>query len=116
MTQQPTLFSQGAPVPPPSPDSDPDQLPGERPTPPTRETPLWMIYLEISVRVVVRLYLGLVLIVLPWTPYWTNNPIFPMAPDLVPVALNGATRGIVSGLGFLNIWIGIMDAVHFRRS
>lgn len=110
MTQQPTLFSQGAPVPPPSSDSDPDQ-----PTPPARQTPPWLVYLELSVRVVVRLYLGLVLIVLPWTPYWTNNPIFPMTPHLVPLALSGATRGIVSGLGFLNIWIGIMDAVHFRR-
>lgn len=115
MTQQPTLFSQGTPVPPPSSISDPDQGPGERRTPPARQTPLWLIYLEISIRVVVRLYLGLVLIVLPWTPYWTNNPLLPMAPHLASIALFGATRGIVSGLGFLNIWIGIMDAVHFRR-
>jgi hypothetical protein len=28
----------------------------------------------------------------------------------------GAVRGVVSGLGLLNLWIAIVEAVHFRRS
>jgi hypothetical protein len=28
----------------------------------------------------------------------------------------GAVRGMVSGLGLLNLWIAIVEAVHFRGS
>jgi hypothetical protein len=82
---------------------------------PQRTTPLWLQYLELSVRVVVRLYLGLVLLVLPWTPFWSSNRLLLFVPHLMPLALNGVTRGIVSGLGLLNIWIGILDAVHYKQ-
>jgi hypothetical protein len=120
MTQQQTLFSQGAPVPPqspePSPEPNPDQPPGRGRAPAPRQTPLWLVYLELSVRVVVRLYLGLVLVVLPWTPFWANNHLLLIVPHLPFIALSGVTRGIVSGLGLLNIWIGVTDAIHYKQS
>jgi hypothetical protein len=115
MTQQPTLFSQGTPVPPKPSDPDPGQLPRGGSKPASRKTPSWLLYLELSVRVVVRLYLGLVLVVLPWTPFWTNNHLLLLIPHLALVALSGITRGIVSGLGLLNIWIGVSDAIHFKQ-
>jgi hypothetical protein len=115
MTQQPTLFSQGAPVPPQASEASPDQPASGRGAPAPRQTPLWLIYLELSVRVVVRLYLGLVLAALPWTTFWTSNRLLLIAPHLVPFAFSGITRGIVSGLGLLNVWIGISDAIHFKR-
>jgi hypothetical protein len=36
--------------------------------------------------------------------------------DMGPAAVlhNGAVRGIISGLGLLDIWIGISEAVHYR--
>jgi hypothetical protein len=37
-------------------------------------------------------------------------------PQLAPLALSGITRGIVSGLGLLNIWIAIYDAIHYKES
>lgn len=92
----------------------PDAPAGRQKTP--RQTPRWLEYLELSVRVVVRLYLGLVLVVLPWTHFWSANRLLQFVPHLLPLVLNGATRGIVSGLGFLNMWIGVSDAIHFRQS
>ncbi|MGC2160827.1 MAG: hypothetical protein WA634_02860 [Silvibacterium sp.] len=122
MTQQPTLFSQGAPAPPQAPDPLPGPSPvvesepspsGRQPAP--QQAPSWLQLIELSVRVVVRLYLGLVIIVLPWTHFWSDNRLLLFIPHLAAIALNGATRGIVSGLGLLNIWIGVHDAVHFKE-
>ena len=117
MTQQPNLFSPDKPSSDTlstnsSPDPSRPPIAGERDP---RRTPLWLQYLELSVRVVVRLYLGLVLVVLPWTPFWSNNRLLAFVPHLLPLFLNGVTRGIVSGLGLLNIWIGIHDAVHYKQ-
>lgn len=116
MTQQPSLFSRDASTPPQSPDdsSDPNRerhAHGQAP----HQVPRWLQYLELSVRVVVRLYLGLVLLFLPWTHFWGDNRLLLFAPHLAFIALNGVTRGIVSGLGLLNIWIGVDDAIHFKE-
>lgn len=77
--------------------------------------PRWLQYLELSVRVVVRLYLGLVLVFLPWTHFWSDDRLLVIMPHLSSIALNGITRGVISGLGLLNIWIGVDDAVHFKE-
>jgi hypothetical protein len=29
---------------------------------------------------------------------------------------NGALRGMVSGLGLLNLWIAISEAIHYKES
>lgn len=119
MTQQPSLFSREASVFPQSPDANPDPA-GKRPEhghgQSPHQVPRWLQYLELSVRVVVRLYVGLVLVFLPWTHFWSDNRLLLLAPHLAFIALNGVTRGIVSGLGLLNIWIGIHDAIHFKES
>ena len=36
------------------------------------------------------------------------------SPWLADILHNGAVRGIISGLGLLDIWIGISEAVHYR--
>lgn len=112
MSQQPSLFPQETPPVPPNPQPPPGQGSGER-----RQgaVPAWLQYLELSVRVVVRLYLGLIVIVLPWTHFWSDNRLLLVIPHLSFLALNGVTRGIVSGLGLLNIWIGVQDAIHFKQ-
>lgn len=111
MSQQPSLFPQGtSPVPPTPPPSG--QRPGERRS---DAVPAWLQYLELSVRVIVRLYLGLIVVVLPWTHFWSDNHLLVMVPHLSFFVLNGVTRGIVSGLGLLNMWIGVQDAIHFKQ-
>jgi hypothetical protein len=112
MSQQPSFFSTDAPPTEtsPSPDSTP-----QRPRQAPRQIPRWLQYLELSIRVVVRLYIGLVLVVLPWTHLWNSNHFLLLIPHLAPIVLNGITRGIVSGLGLLNIWIAGHDAIHYKE-
>ena len=57
---------------------------------------------------------GVLLIILPWTPEWTDNFLLLQFPSLRTIVSNGFFRGICSGLGLLDIWIGISEAVHYR--
>jgi hypothetical protein len=109
MTQQPSLFPQQAPAP------NPEPLPNRRRRQSSRQTPSWLLYLELSVRVVVRLYLGLVILVLPWTHFWSDNRLFLLVPHLSSIAVSGITRGVISGLGLLNLWIALSDAIHHKE-
>src|ERR1700751_1282740 len=110
MSQQPTLFSPQAPVTPP-------RLAASTPqdAKPPRQSPRWLQRLDLFVRVIVRLYLGLVIVVLPWMHFWDDNIFIPLDTHLSPILLNGVARGMVSGLGLLNIWIAIHDAIHYRE-
>jgi hypothetical protein len=113
MSHQPNLFSSQAPgsVPPQTAASAPQS----EETP--RSAPRWLRRLDFFVRVIVRLYLGLIILVLPW-PWlrvWDDNRLLVVIPQLAPLFLNGITRGMVSGLGLLNIWIAISDAIHYKE-
>jgi hypothetical protein len=76
--------------------------------------PRWLERSELFLRVLLRMYIGLFLCYVPWWPlFWDQNPLFLQFPTLSIYAANGAVRGIVSGLGLLNLWIAFHDA--FRR-
>jgi len=78
--------------------------------------PRWLERLELILRVILRMYIGLAICYAPWSPmFWDQNPLFLQFPALGVVAANGAVRGIVSGLGLLNLWFAFQDAVHSRR-
>jgi len=75
--------------------------------------PHWLQQTERFVRVIVRMYIGLGICCAPWYPaLWDNNPLFASSPWLSAFATHGAVRGIVSGLGLLNLWIAVRDALH----
>jgi hypothetical protein len=75
----------------------------------------WLNRAEFFLRVMVRLYIGLILVFLPWTHFWTYNRFFLYYGTLAHITQNGALRGIVSGLGLLNLWIAITEAIHYRE-
>jgi hypothetical protein len=53
--------------------------------------------------------------VLPWWPrIWDHNLFINSHRPLAAALHNGAVRGVISGLGLLDIWIGISEAVHYR--
>lgn len=54
--------------------------------------------------------IGILLVVLPWTPFWDNNFFFGLTPQLNGLWLSNYLRGGVSGVGLVNIWIGIGEA------
>ena len=55
------------------------------------------------------LEVGLVLVVLPWTHFWDNNYFFSLTPEWGPLWLSTYLRGGVSGMGFVNLWIGLVE-------
>jgi hypothetical protein len=60
-------------------------------------------------------YVGALLAVLPWSPrYWDANGWMLLHPRIAGLFLRGWVRGIVSGLGLLDIWIGISELLHYR--
>jgi hypothetical protein len=58
---------------------------------------------------------GVTLAVLPWTLQWTDNYLLLRFPGLVPLVTNGFVRGVCSGLGILDLWIGFAEAVHYHE-
>ncbi len=52
---------------------------------------------------------GLLLVVLPWTAFWDRNYWFDAVPYLHMLAQSAYLRGAVSGLGLLNVGIGIAE-------
>jgi hypothetical protein len=87
----------------------PDQNQGDGP----QRIPNWLQQAERFLRVIVRLYLGLLVCCAPWYPAaWDNNPLFASSPWLMSFISHGAVRGVVSGLGILNLWIAIREALR----
>ena len=58
--------------------------------------------------------LGLALTVLPWLNVWTENSLLAGLPQLREFLGNYFVRGAFTGLGLIDIWIGIWEAVHYR--
>ncbi len=58
---------------------------------------------------------GVLLVILPWRPEWTDNYLLMGSPALRAFVANGFIRGICSGLGILDIWIGFSEALHYNE-
>jgi hypothetical protein len=52
---------------------------------------------------------GLVLLVVPWSPFWDRNFFLDLWPALAPVTRNNLVRGAVSGLGIINLWAAMAE-------
>jgi hypothetical protein len=77
--------------------------------------PRWLVRAEMFLRVLLRMYIGLAVCYVPWSRmFWDQNPLFMQCPTLSIYAANGAVRGLVSGLGLLNLWIAFQDALRHR--
>ncbi|MBS1822597.1 MAG: hypothetical protein JST61_11590 [Acidobacteria bacterium] len=108
MPGQPQLFPDREPTvlsPPPASSADSKRA----------AAPVWLQRLSLFVLVLFCVYLGVLVMILPWwTRIWDNNMFIQSRPALAAFLHNGAVRGIISGLGLLDIWIGISEAVHYR--
>ncbi len=77
--------------------------------------PIWLQRLSLFVLVLFCVYLGVLVTILPWWPrVWDQNLFIQSHPALAAVLRLGMVRGLISGLGLLDIWIGISEAVHYR--
>lgn len=86
------------------------------PPEPQREQPppVWMQRFFLVTTVVFCLWVGFVLAVLPWQPAWTENALVNNSPSLRWFLGTGFVRGLATGLGMLDLWIGISEAIHYR--
>jgi hypothetical protein len=77
--------------------------------------PVWLQRLSLVVLVLFCLYLGVLVAILPWwTRIWDQNLFINSHPALAAVLHNGAVRGLITGLGLVDIWIGLSEAIHYR--
>jgi len=112
----------GAPAKPPETPSSP-QVPTVVLDPPATAVPaavpsgleLWMHRISVFLFVLISAVAGVLLIILPWTPEWTDNYLLLSFPGLRSVVSNGFFRGFCSGLGLLDIWIGFWEALHYHE-
>ncbi len=75
---------------------------------------LWLHRILILLLVFVCAAMGVLLLILPWRPEWTDNHFLLGSPALRSFVSNGFVRGLCSGLGVLDIWIGFWEAVHYH--
>ena len=110
MPQQSNLFS-------PSPPSGSTVQERQLSSPRRSRIPSWVRRVEIFLYVIIRIYIGIIVLVLPWyAPLWADNELINHFPRVATFLMYGAVRGMVSGLGLLNLWIAVVEAAHFRKS
>ncbi len=107
---------------------DPNPTPPENPAPtlvqggpdttPPQESAVaaWIHRVTLVVYVMVCIELGLFLAVVPWLPIWTNNSIVIGYPALRSFIGQNFIRGMVTGIGLLDIWLGIWEAVSYKET
>lgn len=54
---------------------------------------------------------GFVLIVIPWLAFWDRNYFAQLVPPLHALITNNFVRGAVSGLGVINVVVGLGELV-----
>lgn len=85
---------------------------------------LMSVKLTIIFFILICFEIGILLVILPWVPNpsWNENYLLVLAADkmhwpwLALAMKSGYARGAVSGLGVLNIMLGVWEIVNFKRT
>ncbi len=80
----------------------------------------WLQRVGLVLFIVFCLELGLFLLIFPWTEAWTGNYFSWIGPLTFQrhwhaIWISGYVRGAVTGLGLLNIWIAVAEALRMTR-
>jgi hypothetical protein len=89
---------------------------GDGDPPPHAGLQLWLRRVLVLLLVFACAAMGVLLLILPWRPEWTDNHLLLGSPGLRTFVSNGFVRGLCSGLGLLDIWIGFWEAVHYHET
>src|SRR5206468_13021804 len=98
----------------PAPGTASDQ-PSARNAAPSSRGRLWMHRVLVLLFVFLCAVVGVLLVILPWHPEWTDNRLLLSYPSLRTLVSNNFFRGVCSGLGVLDIWIGFWEAIHYHE-
>ncbi len=108
-------------VPPGAPDVSSIPFPENASAPSTRpenevaSQPRWMRRIILVLFVMFCLQMGMMLLFRPWTPPWSNNSWLVEHWTIRSIVTNYFVRGLVSGLGLVDIFIGVWEAVNYRE-
>jgi hypothetical protein len=76
---------------------------------------LWLHRLAVLLFVLLCAGTGVMLVIFPWSLQWSDNYLLLRFPVLQPIVTNGFVRGVCTGLGLLDLWIGFAEAVHYHE-
>lgn len=76
---------------------------------------LWLRRAAVLLFVLFCASVGVILVVMPWTLAWTDNYFLTRFPTLRPVVTHDFVRGLCTGLGILDLWIGFSEAIHYHE-
>jgi hypothetical protein len=62
------------------------------------------------------LEVGFVLVVVPWSAYWDRNYFAQSLPQVHALITNNFIRGAISGLGIINLVVGVVELAAFFLS
>ena len=77
---------------------------------------IWLWRLRALLFVTLCATFGVLLLILPWTPKWTDNPLLLASPGLREFVSSGFVRGFSSGLGLLDLWLGFREAILYHEN
>lgn len=81
--------------------------------------PVWLRRIMLFIFVAFAVEIGLFLVVVPWYDngrLWSENSLLLRFPTLRAFLAQDFIRGIISGIGLVDIWVGIWEAVHYKES
>ena len=76
---------------------------------------LWLRRLGVLLFVFLCATFGVMLMIVPWRPEWSDNPLLLPYPTLRDLVGSGFVRGLVTGLGLINVWLGFWEALQYRE-
>jgi hypothetical protein len=82
---------------------------------PDSSEPVWARRIKLIIFVLFSVELGLALMYLPWSAVWTHNNLLVGHPLLRTIVHSNFTRGAITGLGLVDLWMGIWAAVQYRE-
>jgi hypothetical protein len=103
-------------------EASPEALPARATEPPRSASrrpistlQVWLRRLGVLLFVFICATIGVMLMIVPWRPEWSENPLLLTYPALHDLVASGFTRGLVTGLGLLNVWMGFWEALQYRE-
>jgi len=86
-----------------------------QPTGEYTEPPVWLQRIFVSIYVLFCMTLGMALVTLPWLGNWFDDGWVARWPALQHFLQLGFVRGAITGLGLVDIWAGVLEAVNYRE-
>ena len=81
---------------------------------PRRHPPVWAQRMLLVIEVSISIWAGILVMLLPWTPLWSNNPMLASWPAVKLLLTHSFVRGLISGIGVVDVCMGIADVVRYH--